>query len=102
MMILIADSMICSTSSPIPRSFWSRGTGCGATREPARPGWTGRTARSIEAWQGVETFLDGLRSQIRDRRFRPLPVRERMIPKAGGKLRRLGIATLADLVVQVA
>ncbi|NEA77422.1 reverse transcriptase domain-containing protein, partial [Streptomyces sp. SID13588] len=35
-----------------------------------------------------------------DRSFRPLPVRERMIPKAGGKLRRLGIATITDRVVQ--
>ncbi len=60
----------------------------------------GRTARSIEAWQGVEEFLDGLRSSIKDRSFRPLPVRERMIPKAGGKLRRLGIPTVADRVVQ--
>ncbi|MEU7154391.1 hypothetical protein AB0B15_41235 [Streptomyces sp. NPDC045456] len=63
-------------------------------------GVDGRTARSIEAGQGIETFLDGLRSQIKDRSFRPLPVRERMIPKAGGKLRRLGIATIADRVVQ--
>jgi RNA-directed DNA polymerase len=37
---------------------------------------------------------------VKDRSFRPLPVRERMIPKAGGKLRRLGIATIADRVVQ--
>lgn len=37
---------------------------------------------------------------MRDRSFRPLPVRERMIPKAGGKLRRLGIATITDRVVQ--
>ena len=50
------------------------------------------TAYAIEA-RGVEEFLDGLRSQLKDRSFRPVPVRERMIPKAGGKLRRLGIAT---------
>ncbi|MBB5109882.1 hypothetical protein [Streptomyces spectabilis] len=58
-------------------------------------GVDGRTARSIEAGQGVVDFLDGLRSQVKDRSFCPLPVRERMIPKAGGKLRRLGIATEA-------
>ena len=45
-------------------------------------------------------FLDELRSQLRDRSFCPLPVRERMIPKAGGKRRRLGIATVRDRVVQ--
>jgi RNA-directed DNA polymerase len=63
-------------------------------------GVDGRTARSIESGQGVEVFLGELRSQIKDRSFRPLPVRERMIPKPGGKLRRLGIATIADRVVQ--
>ncbi|AUA07930.1 Group II intron-encoded protein LtrA [Streptomyces malaysiensis subsp. malaysiensis] len=63
-------------------------------------GVDGRTARSVEAGQGVEDFLGGLRSQLKDRSFRPLPVRERMIPKAGGKLRRLGIATVTDRVVQ--
>ncbi|MFD5514319.1 reverse transcriptase domain-containing protein [Streptomyces sp. NPDC127051] len=63
-------------------------------------GVDGRTARSIEAGQGVEVFLDGLRTQLRDRSFQPVPVRERMIPKANGKLRRLGIPTVADRVVQ--
>jgi RNA-directed DNA polymerase len=42
---------------------------------------------------GVETFLNEVRDQLRQRVFRPLPVRERMIPKYGGKLRRLGIPT---------
>ena len=42
----------------------------------------------------------GCGSQLKDRSFRPLPVRERMIPKAGGKQRRLGIATVTDRVVQ--
>src|SRR6478752_4131903 len=59
-----------------------------------------RTASSIAAADGVEVFLDALRSAIKDRSFCPLPVRERMIPKAGGKLRRLGIPTVTDRVVQ--
>jgi RNA-directed DNA polymerase len=59
-----------------------------------------RTASSITATQGDEEFLDELRSSVKDRSFCPLPVRERMIPKAGGKLRRLGIPTVADRVVQ--
>lgn len=63
-------------------------------------GMDGQTAHTIEAEQGVEVFLDGLRSGLKDRSFRPVPVRERMIPKANGKLRRLGIATVTDRVVQ--
>jgi RNA-directed DNA polymerase len=43
-----------------------------------------------------------LREQVKSGRFTPLPVRERMIPKASGKLRRLGIPTVADRVVQAA
>jgi RNA-directed DNA polymerase len=58
-------------------------------------GVDGVTASTITYWVWVEEFLDGLRDALRDRSFRPLPVRERMIPKANGKLRRLGIATEA-------
>jgi RNA-directed DNA polymerase len=63
-------------------------------------GVDGRTALSIVLRIGVEDFLGALRSSLKDRSFRPLPVRERMIPKRGGKLRRLGIATITDRVVQ--
>ncbi len=63
-------------------------------------GVDGQTAYYVEAVRGVEVVLDELRSQLKDRSFRPLPVRERMIPKANGKLRRLGIATVRDRVVQ--
>jgi RNA-directed DNA polymerase len=63
-------------------------------------GVDGRTAASIVARIGVTNYLDGLRSALKDRSFRPVPVRERMIPKTGGKLRRLGIATITDRVVQ--
>lgn len=64
------------------------------------PGIDGRTASHVELRIGVEAFLDTLRTSLKDRSFRPQPVRERMIPKAGGKLRRLGIATITDRVVQ--
>ena len=63
-------------------------------------GVDGATAASVVARVGVEEFLDALRTSLKERSFRPLPVRERMIPKQGGKLRRLGIATIADRVVQ--
>ena len=63
-------------------------------------GVDGATAYSIEAGPGVEVFLDQLRASLKDRSFRPLPVRARMIPKPGGKKRRLGIATVTDRVVQ--
>ena len=47
------------------------------------------------------TFLGALRASLKDRSFQPLPVRERVIPKPGtAKLRRLGIATIRDRVVQ--
>jgi RNA-directed DNA polymerase len=62
-------------------------------------GVDGYSAYAIEA-RGVEGFLDRLRSALRDGSFRPVPVRERMIPKVGGKKRRLGIATVTDRVVQ--
>ena len=49
-------------------------------------------------------FLDDLRAALKDGSFRPLPVRERKIPKPGGsgKVRNLGIPTVADRVVQAA
>lgn len=63
-------------------------------------GVDGRTAVVIEAGQGVGVFLDDLRSTLKDRSFCPMPVAERMIPKTGGKLRRLGVPTVTDRVVQ--
>jgi len=60
----------------------------------------GRSAYYVQAVVGVEVFLDGLRTLLKDRSFRPLPVREHLIPKANGKTRRLGIATVRDRVVQ--
>lgn len=67
-------------------------------------GSDGLTVARVEAEVGVTVFLDGLREQVRTGAFRPEPVRERKIPKPGGagKVRRLGIPTVADRVVQAA
>jgi hypothetical protein len=51
-------------------------------------GVDGKTAYAIEAELGVGVFCDRLREQLKARSFRPVPVRERMIPNAIGKNRR--------------
>jgi RNA-directed DNA polymerase len=68
------------------------------------PGVDGLTVASVERSIGVPGFLDDLRLALKAGTFRPLPVRERKIPKPGGsgKLRRLGIPVIADRVVQAA
>jgi RNA-directed DNA polymerase len=66
-------------------------------------GVDGQTAAYIERVRGEAAFLAELRADLKARRFAPLPVRERMIPKPGGrKRRRLGIPTVRDRVVQAA
>ena len=65
-------------------------------------GVDGETAHYIEAVRGEERFLADLRADLKARTFRPLPVRERRIPKRGGKSRYLGIPTVRDRVVQAA
>ena len=68
------------------------------------PGVDGMTVRLVEERIGVQEFLDDLRAQLKAGTFRPLPVRERKIPKPGGsgKLRKLGIPAVAGKVVQAA
>ena len=63
-------------------------------------GVDGETAYYIESMRGVDEFLTELRDDLRARTFRPLPSRRRAIPKANGKVRYLGIATIRDRVVQ--
>jgi len=74
-------------------------TGKGQSRARTA-GVDGQTAYYIAAELGEEKFLADLRADLKARTFRPMPVRERMIPKPGGKRRRLGIATVRDRVVQ--
>jgi RNA-directed DNA polymerase len=65
-------------------------------------GVDGQTAYYMEQVRGVETFLADVRAALRGQTYIPLPVRERMIPKADGRFRRLGIPATRDRVVQAA
>lgn len=49
---------------------------------------------------GVAGFLERLREALRSGTFRPVPVRRDKRLKASGKVRKLGIPTVADRVVQ--
>ncbi|MBT2598081.1 reverse transcriptase domain-containing protein [Arthrobacter sp. ISL-72] len=51
---------------------------------------------------GVEGFLQHVRDHLRARTFQPVEVRQVEIPKPSGKLRKLGIPTVTDRVVQAA
>jgi RNA-directed DNA polymerase len=61
-------------------------------------GVDGVTPRSIGP--RAAELLAKLRAELKARRFTPQRVREKAIPKASGKIRRLGIPTTADRVVQ--
>jgi RNA-directed DNA polymerase len=58
--------------------------------------------RFISEGADIVAFLSDVREQLKSGAFAPLPVRERLIPKAGqpGKFRRLGIPTAMDRLVQ--
>jgi RNA-directed DNA polymerase len=61
------------------------------------PGVDGQDFADIEAY-GVERWLGELALALRKETYRPEPIRRVFIPKANGKLRPLGIATVRDRV----
>ena len=78
---------------------WQRVAGNKGSRTP---GVDRATVAWIASRIGVEEFLNGVREQLRARTFCPVEVRQVEIPKASGKVRRLGIPTVTDRVVQAA
>jgi len=64
-------------------------------------GVDGQTRTRVEQ-MGVDRVLAELHQELKDGTYRPLPARERLIPKRSGKLRSLGISTVRDRIVQTA
>lgn len=73
-----------------------------ASNRGARTAGVDAETRFAVERRGVQPFLEEIRTSLRAANFMPMPVREVTIPKKGGKVRRLGIPTLRDRVVQMA
>ena len=83
---------VCKTNA-LTESYQMAKTNNGA------PGIDGMTFDDIEK-AGVESFLRNIQEQLVNGTYHPIRNRIKEIPKANGKTRKLGIATIRDRVVQ--
>jgi RNA-directed DNA polymerase len=72
-----------------------------ANKGACTPGIDGLTKEDVATESARLALVRAIEQELRDRSFRPSPVRRVYIPKGNGKQRPLGISTLKDRVVQM-
>lgn len=66
------------------------------------PGIDNVSLKSFNSEAVMEELLNSIHKELKEKTYRPLPVKRVYIPKPDGKMRPLGIPTVKDRVVQAA